>query len=228
MRARCDPTAAPNSMHPLARARLVDYLRPVHARPGGTGAILNLILAAKVRGAADLSALSCLVSDPMVAVELARHGADEANHAYRILQRMNELRVALFRPRPELDRAEGLLTRCRARDVKQVYSDRDRVREADLMEFTAALVILERDAVFKLWANHEALTDDLETRALIASIAEDDERHLGYLHDLLSRFERRFSARAVERTMERLDELFSQLSFVYYGALEDYFSRATS
>src|SRR5439155_708377 len=42
--------------------QMVDFLRMVHARAGGTGAILNLIRASEVRGGADLLTLTDLVS----------------------------------------------------------------------------------------------------------------------------------------------------------------------
>src|SRR5205814_2087971 len=66
--ARNDPrgTAVPDTSATIARLglagaedhhELIEFLRALHARPGGTGAILNLVWASKVRGAADLSAL---------------------------------------------------------------------------------------------------------------------------------------------------------------------------
>jgi len=211
---------------PEDQPQLLEFLRALHARPGGTGALLNLVWASKVRAAADLSALSLLVSDAHVRVLLTRHGCDEARHAYGLARRMSELQFLPFRLSPQLDRAEGLLARCRARDVKQVYAERGWVSQAELMELTLAILILERDAAVKLRANHDVLDHDPETRALIGAILSDDQRHVGYLRERLEWFEGRFSRRAVGATRERLEEAFRQLTSVYYGALQDYFDRA--
>jgi hypothetical protein len=214
-------TAGPEDHH-----RLVEFLRALHARPGGTGAILNLIWASKVRGAADLSALSLLVSDAHVRVLLARHGCDEAQHAYGLARRMSELQFPPFRLSPQLDRAEGLLAACRARDVKQVYAERGSVSHAELMELTLAILILETDAAVKLRANHDVLDHDPETRTLIGAILRDDQRHVAYLRERVEWFQGRFSRRAVGATRERLEEAFGRLTTAYYGALQDYFDRA--
>jgi hypothetical protein len=206
--------------------QMLEFLRGLHARPGGTGAILNLIWASKVRGSADLSVLSLLISDVNVSVMLTRHGCDEAQHAYGLARRMTELRFAPFRLSPELDRAEGLLARCRARDVKQVYAERGWVSDPELMELTVAVLILETDAAVKLRANHDVLAHDPETQALLGAILRDDQRHVGYLRERLGWFEGRFSRRAVAAARERLEDAFGQLTSVYYGALQDYFDRA--
>ena len=207
---------------------MVAFMRSVHARPGGTGAVLNLVRGSKVRGAADIAALTDLVSDAPSKLVLARHGLDEARHAYLLLGRMVELGFQPFRLPAELDRVEGLLARCRARDVKQVYADRGFVGEAELMELTIAILIPEQDAVAKLQANHEALDGDRQTQALIAEMLADDQRHVAYLGGWIERFERRFSPRAVAASRERLEEIFRQLNVVYYGALQEYFDRAAA
>lgn len=205
---------------------MLELLRDLHARPGGTGAILNLIWASKVRGTADLSVLSLLIADVHVSLLLARHGSDEARHAYGLARRMTELRFAPFRVPPELDRAEGLLARCRARDVKQVYAERGWVSDAELMELIVATLILETDAAVKLRANLDVLGHDPETQALVGAILSDDQRHVAYLRERLGWFEARFSRRAVAAARERLEEAFGQLTSIYYGALQGYFDRA--
>ena len=43
---------------PVEYARMVEFLRDVHSRPGGTGAVLNLIHGSKLRWSSDLSALT--------------------------------------------------------------------------------------------------------------------------------------------------------------------------
>jgi len=210
---------------PVGYPRLVDFLRSVHSRPGGTGAILNVIRGCKVRGAADMTALTDLVSDLRLKLDLARHASDEARHAYALLQRMAELGFKAFRLPAELDRVEGLFARSRAREVRQVYAERGWVSEAELMELTVTAFILENDAVKKIRANHEALSADPRTQAVIGEMLADDERHVAYLTSWLERFEQRFSRRAVVRTRERLEEVSSQLDFVYYGTLQEYFER---
>jgi bacterioferritin (cytochrome b1) len=205
---------------------LVDFLREIHARPGGVGAILNLIRAAKVRAAADINALTDVVSEVELKLDLARHGCDEARHAYMLIRRMHDLGFHPFRVPPALDRVGELLDRSRARDPKQVYSERGRVSEAELLEFAVAGLLTEQDSVVKLRANHDALRDDRETRAVIGHILLDEERHVAYLTTWLERFEQRFSPRAVAKTRERLGDVLRQLDQVYYDALADYFERA--
>src|SRR5947199_182199 len=86
--------------------QMVDFLRMVHARAGGTGAILNLIRASEVRGGADLLTLTDLVSDPQLKMDLARHAMDEARHSYLLLRRMNEIGFSCRRL-PRVSRARG-------------------------------------------------------------------------------------------------------------------------
>jgi hypothetical protein len=212
----------------VSHERMVEYLRGIHARPSGTGAILNLFRGSKMRGAADLNILTEVVADPERRLDLARHGFDEVRHSYLLLRRMEELRFRAFRLPPEVDRVEGLLERCRARDVKDVYADRGYVNEVELMELAAAVLIPEKDAVLKLRANYEALDHDPRTQALIGVMLRDDERHVGYLAAWLEHFERRFSARAVRAALDRLHGVFDDLNFVYYGSLDDYFARAAT
>ena len=211
-----------------SHVRMVQYLRDIHARPSGTGAILNLFRGSKVRGAADINVLADVVADPARRLDLARHGFDEIRHGYLLLRRMEELRFPAFRLPPEIDRVEGLLERCRARAVKDVYADRGFVNEAELMELAAAVFIPENDAVMKLRANYEALDGDPRTQTLIGVMLRDDERHVAYLAAWLEHFERRFSTRAVRTTLDRLSGVFERLNFVYYGSLEDYFTRASA
>jgi hypothetical protein len=210
----------------VTHEQMVDLVRSIHARPGGTGAILNLIRASEVRGAADIAALSDVVTYPQLKLDLARHGADEARHAYLLLRRMGEIGFTSFRLPPELDRVEGLLERCRARDMKQVYAERGTVSDAELMEFLIAAYLPEREAVAKIRANWEALQHDVPTQAVLGSILKDEERHVAYLAQWIGWFEKRFSRRAVHAAMERLEHVLEQLGLVYYGALQEYFDRA--
>lgn len=212
----------------MSHERMVEYLRDIHARPSGTGAILNLFRGPKVRGAADLNILADVVVEPERRLTLARHGFDEVRHSYLLLRRMEELHFRAFRLPPQVDRVEGLLERCRARDVKDVYADRGSVNEAELMELAAAVFIPEKDAVLKLRANYAALTRDPRTQALVGVMLRDDERHVDYLATWLEHFERRFSARAVKAALDRLRAVFDDLDFVYYGSLEEYFARAAT
>lgn len=206
--------------------QLVEFMRSIHGRPGGTGAMLNLIRCSEVRAAADISALTDLVSDPKMKLALSRHGLDEARHSYILLQRMDEIGFPAFRLSPELDRVEGLLARSRARDIKQVYAERGTVSDAEIMELMVAAYIPEKDAVIKLRANHDALDGDHRTRAVLASMLRDEARHVSYLEEWLRWFERRFSPRAVRSVRERLENVFRELDLVYYSEVPKYFDRA--
>jgi hypothetical protein len=212
----------------LSHEQLVEFLRSIHARPGGTGAMLNLIRVSKVRGATDIAALSDLVSDPRIKLDLARHGYDEARHSYLLLRRMDEIGFKAFRLPADLDRVEGLLARSRARDVKQVYAERGSVADAELMELLIAALIPEKDAIGKFRANVDALAVDQRTQSVIGSMLRDEERHVAYLEGWLEWFERRFSPRAVRAAHERLEEAFEQLTTVYYAGLQEYFTRAAA
>ena len=210
----------------MLHAQLVEFLRGIHARPAGTGAILNLIRGAKIRGAADLDILTDVVADSSLRLELARHGLDETRHAYRLVRRMNELRFTPVRLPPELDRVEGLFARCRARDVRDIYEKRSWLGEVELLEFLTAVLLPELDAVAKLAANHEALAGDPRTRVLIGRMLRDDRRHVAYLRARLAGFAERFSPRLVARTEERLRAVLEELDVAYYAALEGYLARA--
>jgi len=210
----------------VTHAQLVEFLRAIHARPAGTGAILNLIRGAKVRGAADLDMLTDIVADSSLRLELARHGLDEARHAYRLIRRMNEIGFTPVRLTPELDRVEGLFARCRARDVHDVYQERSWLGEVELLEFLTAVLLPELDAVAKLAANHEALAGDPRTQVLIGRMLRDDRRHVAYLRARLKGFAERFSPRIVARTEERLRDVLKELDVAYYAALEGYLARA--
>ena len=212
----------------LTHDQLVDFLRSIHARPGGTGAILNLIRVSEVRGATDIAALTDVVSDARIKLDLARHGYDEARHGYILLRRMEQLRFKAFRLPPELDRVEGLLARSRARDVKQVYAERGSVADAELMEVLIAALIPENDAIAKFRANYDALADDHTTRSLIGSMLRDEDRHVAYLATWLEWFEHRFSPRAVKAAHDRLEDTFEQLTTLYYSGLHEYFERAAA
>ena len=208
--------------------QMVDFLRLVHARAGGTGAILNLIRASEVRGGADLLTLTDLVSDPQLKMDLAKHAMDEARHSYLLLRRMNEIGFSCHRLPPELDRVERIVERSRARDPKQVYMERGSMGDAELMECVALAYIPEKDGAAKIHANYDALGGDPGTQTVIASILRDEQRHVEYLGSWLKRFERRLSPRFVAATLERLQEAFDQLDAAFYGAFHEYLERAAA
>jgi uncharacterized ferritin-like protein (DUF455 family) len=212
-------------MTSVPRHEIVDYLRGIHARPGGTSAALNILRAGEVRGGTDIMLLSELVSDPRLRFDLARHAMDEARHAYLLLRRMDELGYTPPRVPTELDRLEGLSDRSRARDIKRVYGDRGSVGEAEALEVMITLLIPEKDATVKLHLNYDALDGDARTRTLLGAILRDEDRHVAYLNEWLGRFEKRFSRRAVQAARDRLEETYRQLDLAYYGSLQQYFDR---
>jgi hypothetical protein len=207
---------------------MVEFLRALHGRPGGTGAILNLVWASKLRGSIHVAALTDLVLDQGRKMELARHGADEARHVYLVLRRMDELGFRAFRLPGMIDRIEGLLSRTRARDMAQLYAERAVVNDAELLEVVLACFIAEQDAVRRMRANFEALRDDPLTGTLIGAIHRDDERHVAYLSRWLETFEARFSRRAVAAARQRLEALFDELTATYYAGLGEYLERAVA
>ena len=213
---------------PVTHEQLVDTLRAIHARRGGTPAVLNLLRAGAVRGGSDVLLLSEMVSDSQLKLDLAQHAMDEARHAFMLLRRMQELGYNLTRVPHDLDRLETLWERSRMRDVRHVYSDRGTIGEAEMMEFTALAIIPERDASIKLRANYEALEGDARTQELIISILLDDERHIAYLEAWLERYARRFSPRAVASTRERLEAVYRDLDAIYYAGLQDYLANAAA
>ena len=212
----------------MTHEELVDALRAIHARRGGTPAVLNLLRAGKVRGGSDVMLLSEMVGDQALKLDLAQLAMDEARHAFMLLRRMQQLGLNAVRVPHDLDRLETLWERSRMRDPRHVYSDRGSVGEAEMMEFTVLALIPERDAANKLRANHEALDADSPTRALITSILADEERHISCLEAWLERYTRRFSPRAVASTRERLEAVYRDMDAVYYGGLEEYFASAAA
>lgn len=213
---------------PTDRATLRETFRSMHARPGGTGALLNLLRSAKVRAAADTAVLSELAPDPARRLELARHARDEARHACGLLERMAELGAPAFRVAPALDPGAGLLERSRARDPKRVWADRGVIGDPEMMELALTSVIAKEDAVATLAAARDALVLDPESRALVAEILRDDQRHLGWLSAWLGSFEDRFSPRAVAAARQRLEHAFAELAGHFGSALGGYFDRAAA
>ncbi len=201
----------------VTHEQLVDFLRGLHARVGGTAAVLNLLRAGEVRGGSEVLVLSELVTDPQMRVDFARHAMDESRHAYLLLRRMQELGFNLPRVPHALDRLETLSERSRARDFKQVY-----------MEFMIMALVAEHDAAIKLRANCDALVADPKTQAVIGSILQDELRHIAYLNGWLERFEQRFSRRAVAAARQRLEATYEELDGLYYGALHEYLERAAA
>lgn len=216
------------AMPSASDAALVEFLRSIHAGPGGTGAILNLIRAGKVRATADATLLSDLVDGTQLRIELAAYALDEGRHAYHLLLRMHEMGFAASRVPLELDRVDGLFARSRAREVGRVYADRVGIHEADLLELVAATSIAKEDSRRKIRANCLALAAGDPTLEILRSMLADERRHADWLADWLARFERRFSRRAVQRTIERLSAIFAELNATYYQALGMYLGRAAA
>ncbi len=214
-------------MH-VTHEQLVDFLRGLHARVGGTSAVLNLLRAGEVRGGSEVLVLSELVTDPQMRVDFARHAMDESRHAYLLLRRMQELGFNLPRVPRALDRLETLSERSRARDFKQVYTERGPAGDVEVMEFMIMALIAEHDAATKLRANSDALVADPKTQAVIGSILQDESRHIAYLNGWLERFEQRFSRRAVAAARQRLEATYEELDGLYYGALHEYLERAAA
>jgi len=212
----------------MTHEQLVDFLRDLHARTGGTAAVLNLLRAGEVRGGAEVLVLSELVTDPQMRLDFARHAMDESRHAFLLLRRMQEFGFNLPRVPQALDRLETLSERSRARDFKQVYADRGPAGDAEVMEFMTIALIAEHDAATKLRANYDALAGDPRTQAVVGAILQDEARHIAYLNTWLERFEQRFSRRAVVAARERLEATYEELHGLYYGALQEYLERAAN
>ena len=213
-------------MQQPTKQQIVEFIRSIHARPNGTGAILNLIRASEVRAAVELSALTDVVADDQLRLDLARHALDESRHAYILAHRMHELGFSPSRLPVPVDRTEGLTKRCRARDVTQVYEQRGAYEDVEILETLVAATIAERDALPKLQANYEALRSDPRSQAVIGSILHDENRHVSYLTEWLGRFEKRLSAAVVSETRERLSSAFDELNVPFYDALGDYLKAA--
>jgi hypothetical protein len=132
--------------------QMVDFIRSIHARPNGTGAMLNLIRASEVRAAVELSALTDVIADEELRLDVTRHALDEARHAYILVRRMHEIGFAPSRLPVPVDRTEGLERRRRGRDVRQVFAERGTFDDVEVMEMLMTASIAERDALPKLQA----------------------------------------------------------------------------
>src|SRR5207244_1434667 len=99
----------------IAPGQLKDFIRSIHDRPNGTGAVLNLIRASEVRGAADLACLADVIGDDSLRLDVTRHAADEARHAYLLVRRMHEIGFTPSRLPVGVDRTEYIVGYCRAR-----------------------------------------------------------------------------------------------------------------
>ena len=212
----------------MTHEQLADFLRSLHARVGGTSAVLNLLRAGEVRRGSEVLVLSELVTDPQMRVDFAKHAMDESRHAFLLLRRMQELGFNLPRVPHALDRLETLSERSRARDFKQVYAERGPAGDVEVMEFMTMALIAEHDAATKVHANYDALVGDPKTQAVIGSILQDESRHVTYLNGWLERFGQRFSPRAVAAARERLEATYAELDGLYYGALQEYLERAAA
>jgi rubrerythrin len=212
----------------LTHGQLRDFIRSIHDRPNGTGALLNLVRASEVRAAAELSCLADVILDDELRLDVTRHAADEARHAHLLVRRMGEIGFAPSRLPPAVDRTEAVIAQCRARDVKQVWNERGTFTNEEILELLVAAAIAERDAVPKLQANHDVLERDPHTQAVIGSILRDEHRHVEYLDGWVDRFEQRVSAEAVRATRARLEAAFDAANVVFYAGFEDYLRSAAA
>jgi hypothetical protein len=210
----------------ITPGQLKDFIRSIHDRPNGTGALLNLIRASEVRGAADLTCLADVISDEVLRLDVTRHAADEARHGYLLVRRMHEIGFAPSRLPAGVDRTESIVAHCRARDVKQVWVERGTFEDEETLELLVAATIAEKDAIPKLHANYQVLSGDPGTQAVIGSILRDEERHVAYLSSWIDRFERRVSAEAVRATRARLEAGFAEANLLFYAGFEDYLRSA--
>jgi len=210
----------------LAYPVLVDAIRAIHARPNGTAALLNLILASETRGAADLTLLSELGVDDGLRLDLARHAADEGRHAYLLVRRLMEMGFSPRRLPPAVDRMEGITALCG--DIRGAHAERGRFDDLTVLELLVATSIAERDAVPKLRANVDALTDDPRSRATIVSILRDEQRHVAYLDARIRDFAGRLGARTLRETRERMEAAFEEIDVAYYAALGGYLADCAS
>lgn len=210
----------------LTREQLTDFLRSIHARPNGTGALLNLIRASEVRAAASLSCLADVITDEELRLDVTRHAADEARHAYILVRRMHEIGFVPGRLPVAIDRTEGIVGACRARDPKQVYEQRGWFDDHEILETLVAAALAERDALPKLQTNYDVLAGDPQTQAVLGSILRDEHRHVAYLESWVARFADRLSPTVVCETRERLQTTFAELNVVFYAALDEYLRNA--
>ncbi len=212
----------------ITASQLRDFIRSIHARPNGTGALLNLVRASEVRGAADLTCLADVIADEELRMDVTRHAADEARHAYLLVRRMQEIGFAPSRLPTAVDRTEAVVAQCRGRDVKQVWAERGTFADEEVLELLVAATIAERDALPKLEANHDVLARDPQTQAVIGSILRDEHRHVAYLSEWIARYERRVCGETVRATRARLEAAFAEANVLFYAGFEDYLTSAAA
>jgi len=212
----------------LTHGQLRDFIRSIHVRPNGTGALLNLVRASEVRAAAELTCLADVIDDDQLRLDLSRHAADEARHAHLLVRRMSEIGFAPRRLPPAIDRTEAVVAQCRARDVKQVWNERGTFTNEEVLEILVAATLAETDALPKLQANHDVLDADPQTQAVLGSILRDEHRHVAYLTEWIDRFERRVSADIVRATRTRLEGAFDAATLAFYAGFEEYLQSAAA
>jgi hypothetical protein len=203
-------------------------VREIRSRPKATGAVLNLIRATKMRVAAELTALSELVENGELQVDLGRLASEEARYGYALLERMRELRFTACRLPRELERVDELLAHCRVRALKDIYAIGGTVGDAEAMELLIATHVLKRHALVELRASHDALEHAPHVEFVVADMIRAEADHIDCLGDWIAWFERRFSTRAVQAARNRIERAFAQLNLTYLAALPDYFARVTS
>jgi 1,2-phenylacetyl-CoA epoxidase catalytic subunit len=207
-------------------AQMTDFIRSIHGRPNGTGALLNLIRASEVRAAADLSALSDIISDDQLKLDLARHASDEARHAFILQRRMKEIGFVASRLPPAVDRHDALLLQCGARDPKRVYAERGLFTEEEVFETLLAFCMAERDAFPKLEVNHAVLASDPGTQAVIGSLIRDEVRHIRYLEEWLERLGKGLAEDVTRAAEARVSSVFAEANDVFYPAFDAYLASA--
>ncbi len=207
-------------------AQMTEFIKSIHARPNGTGALLNLIRASELRAAADLSTLSDVISDDELKLDVARHASDEARHAFILQRRMREIGFLASRLPPAVDRHDALLVQCGARDPKQVYAQRGMFTEEEIFETLVAFLIAERDAFPKLEINYAVLASDPGTQTVIGSLIRDEIRHIHYLGTWIDRIGERLPAGDARRVEERVTAVFSEVNDLFYPAFDAYLAGA--
>ena len=128
----------------------------VSGHRGDHAGLLSLLHACEARGAIELSALANITDDPPTRLLLTGLAAEDARHAHALLGRMEALDVPCLRVPSKLDPLDAVLSRCRTRDVKQVYQERSLLSEAALMEVTVAVIVGKAQFVQTLRTSRES------------------------------------------------------------------------
>ena len=194
---------------------------------GRRSAILNLLHGCEVRAAIEMNALADVTDDVPLKMTLARHAAEDARHAYELLRRIATLGLPWFRVPRELDRLDAVVSRCRARDVREISAERSLVSDATVMEVLAAIVVAKGAFVRTMREGRDSFADDAETDRVLDHVLEEESAQVASLTRALERFERRFSRRAVQATHDRLESVLWESAEAYRHALARWMARDT-